>query len=217
MRAFTDLCKHLEANTTLRKLIIANHDFDPQPMRTKALAKALCVNTTLESLDMYRLDLGEHKSADHFKTVFEENSSIRYLAFHQMDYQLGVSVACGLMSSSCQILRLDLSGSELGCQSDSVRLLSSAFCRNRSLRELNLSHNYFENELALDMCASFRRNASLVKLDLSFNFLEDDFLQNVQTTFAENTTIELLDVRKNRLNNNNNYLDSDHPTLTVLV
>ncbi|WAQ97928.1 LR74B-like protein [Mya arenaria] len=189
------------------------------PNEIKALAVALVVNSSVETLDLGDNDIGQ-KGAEYIADMLRENNFIKHINLEDnnlgaagVKHMVMVSVSDTLnlkhLSVAHNQLRmvggevigealvwndtmetLDLSWNNL--RRDGAVLVAEGLAENTCLKKLNLAWNGFY----LDGCRALSRaledNKTLIELDLTCNRISKECLEKLLGGLKKNSTLEIL-------------------------
>ena len=167
-----ELKEALQANTTLISLKLCNINNNG----AVNIAKAIQMNTTLQTLDMSHNQIS--------KLYLPTNTIIGE----------GAKVVAEAIQVNTTLETLDLSFNRLS--DDGASFISDIL---KSLQQLNMSRNDISNKGAKVIAEANRLNTTLEKLDLSFNKLSDDGASFISDGLKTNMSLQELKMSKNNI------------------
>ena len=137
-----------------------------------ALAHALEKNRQLQRLELANNGVGA-KGACALVEALATNKSLRVLDLYgnQVGLEGCRAFADAFSSQTCCIQKLMLGANGIG--DEEVSLLANGLCKNKKLRELNLTGNTITSEGASSLAEMLKTNRSLTHLSMSSHALDD--------------------------------------------
>ena len=190
-----ELKEVLQMNTTLISLKLCNINNNG----AVNIAKAIQMNTTLQTLDMSNnkiSDDGVIAISDYLK----RNSLLEKLNLSKNKItDKGANMIAEALQLNTTLKQLDLSINKIF--GDGATAISNILITNKSLQELNMSKNEITNKGAKMIAEALQLNTTLKQLDLSINKIFDDGATAISDVLKGNITLQELNISHNNITN----------------
>ncbi|XP_052795635.1 leucine-rich repeat-containing protein 74B-like isoform X2 [Mya arenaria] len=165
------------------------------PNEIKALAVALVVNSSVETLDLGDNDIGQ-KGAEYIADMLRENNFIKHINLEDNNLgAAGVKHMVDLVKQLDSITSLNIAGNGLReCDSEVIRPLIED---TLNLKHLSVAHNQLRMVGGEVIGEALVWNDTMETLDLSWNNLRRDGAVLVAEGLAENTCLKKLNLAWN--------------------
>ena len=187
------LAKGLSVNSSLEKLDLSYNRIDGAEL-AHWLGYALRNNSTLISLDLSHNKLGNESGKSIFEALSQNNDSrlsSLYLAGTDLSNQIAGDIAT-FLSTNRVLTTFDISTNSF--DKSGVALLIEGFLHNRSLTNLNFSHNQVNEELVPPLLDSFGRLPKLEVLNCHSCFKGSCAATCLAKFISSNRTLKELDI-----------------------
>mmetsp|Transcript_30579 Transcript_30579/g.79777 ORF Transcript_30579/g.79777 Transcript_30579/m.79777 type:complete len:748 (-) Transcript_30579:2283-4526(-) len=200
------LVQLLRANPAVRWLNLGANDIGTEG--GNALAGFLRGNTTLDVLelgsDMNNIHPNRFRASvvqAICKVLKHENDHLKRIDLTRTTLDDSVALCCNYFKNTL-IANTALTSVKLGANNigtDAGKEILEAFLHNRTIVELDLSHNKLDNKVASLFERVFESNSMLHSVNLSFNQLGRSFATMVSEALSSNTSLLRLELEGNKI------------------
>ena len=190
-----ELKEVLQMNTTLISMKLSNINNNG----AVNIAKAIQMNTTLQTLDMSSNEISDD-GVIAISDYLKRNSSLEKINLSKNRItNEGAKMIAEALQLNTTLKQLDLSINKMF--DDGTTAISNVLITNKSLQELNISKNEITNEGAKMIAEALQLNTTLKQLDLSINKILDDGTTAIFNVLITNKSLQKLNISKNRITN----------------
>ena len=190
-----ELKEVLQMNTTLISLKLCNINNNG----AVNIAKAIQMNTTLQTLDMSNNEISDD-GVIAISDYLKRNSSLEKLNLSTNNITSeGAKAVAEAIQVNTTLEKLDLSFNKLS--DDGASFISDGLKTNKSLQEIKMSTNEITNKGAKTIAEALQLNTTLKQLDLSINKIFDDGATAISNVLKTNITLQELNISHNNITN----------------
>ena len=189
------LAKALSINKTLQTLILSNNQLGDDG--AKEISKALPTNTTLQTLVLSSNQIGDD-GAKVLAVALETSTTLQTLNLENNQIGAGGAKALAVaLKISTTLQTLHLENNKIG--TEGAKALAQALKTNATLKKLYLEYNQSGAGGAMALAQALKTNATLQELYLNFNQIGDDGAKGLAQALEENATIQQLYLAYNQI------------------